>query len=334
MTGQVPGYLVRNLIDVALSRTETKPRIKPTKRTPSSKTCLAISAIHFEEQDDKLREVKALLKLHKRFENNAERILFNGVAKTTEKNNGRIHSSKLGSLHQSTEDSYLNEIFSKLSLPPSPELPALPSNESDSRHWAVKRLNVLKQRDDMTENIVLPALTDKPFSCGQDLLCNKVERNSKVKDSGLNNTENPCLQENLIIIPLKKENFALFDSLALHYGARSKYSSQSSIESPRNTKTHLRTVVPGSKSEDRVFIDFDKYLLAMSDTGSETSLRDNEERQFGGSEMENEHIERSMAVVEYKKNVQFSEDLHEVHLYSPVQNHWPRKRRKKRLKDR
>ena len=339
MTGQVPAYLVRNLVQVALSRTDSKP----TKKTRSTKTlCLAIPTKSSKRQDRSLNEVKELLKLHKRFEIEAERALYNGVAKTDEESlNLRPAAVRSAPCEGKTKDLYLREIHEKLSLPPSPELPALSGRKNTPKqleYCVKKRLNSSRNIHQMGENFSLPALTDTPFNSGESSHSNELylRDDSKIKD--LERFENfDLLQESLTVVPLSKENFASYDSLLSGVRRRRKASPGNEIENAQHTETPFRVVIPVSetRSEDGLFVNFDEYLRELSDRESEASF---DQGESGNRLLDNENkdSEPSLALVEYKpmyrRNVHFSKDLHEVHLYSPVQNH-RRRRRKRRDED-
>ena len=347
MTGQVPSYLVRNLVEAALGRTDTKPTRKARR---SNKTlCLAIPTKSFRKHDESLGEVKALFKLYERYENEAERTLYNGVAKTNEKDGGNLNSDKLTAVGTAVQakpkNRYLKEIHSKLSLPPSPELPALSSGEQATKeltYYPEKRSNSTNSRQNRANGLILPALTDKPF-CSGDNSSNEdtLKRNSKVKELEnfeRNSFENLNLEESLTVVPLNRTNFAHYDSLATFYGVGPNSSPRSPVESSRNSESPVGILVsvPESRSEDGCYVNFEDYLREISDGESEASLEE------GGCELNQpkgtgEFTEPSLALVEYKakyrNNVHFSENLHEVHLYSPVQNHWRRRRRRRRHTD-
>ena len=351
MTGKVPSYLVRNLVEVALSRTDPKP----TRKTRTNNTlCLAIPTKGSQNQDNDLREIKALLKLHKRFENQAERVLYNGVAKSYVKDGKRLNSSKIRdsavvlAVEAEPKNLYLKEIQSKWSLPP-PSLPALPTAEESSKQlncYSEKRLGSSKSCHEVANGLVLPALTDKPFCSSENSARNcgdVLQNNSKLNifeefERDLN------LEENLTIVPLNKKNFASYDSLSKLYGDCSNSSPRDTVGNEKNRGQPvgmLRFSVPDSRSEDGLFLDFDEYMRDMGDVVSQVSSGESEselDEVEGGSEIgkndgENGSNEQSLALVEYqplyRKNVHFSEALHEVHLYSPVQNHRRRRRRRR-----
>ena len=344
MTGQVPSYLVRNLVEVALSRTDPKP----AKKTRSNKTlCLAIPSKSFKKQGNSLEDVKALLKLHRRFENDAERTIYNGMTKTERERIEDFNSgaSNCGVLPKKGEakQSYLEEIHSKLSLPSSPELPALPGTENSPKqlkYYPKKQLNFSEETRKKDKG-VLPALADKPFHSGQNLPSNEQLLQENLKPKDFENLDeksfgNFNLHEDLTIIPLNKKNFASYDSLTTLFGVRPKRSSRSDVGKSRNTKPPLGIFIPISetRSEDGLFVDFDEYLKDIADERSQASLREDGGNEHCELEGGGELTEQSLALVEYRpmyrRNVHFGEVLHEVHLYSPVQNHWRRRRRRSR----
>ena len=323
MTGHVPSYLVRNLVELTLSKTDPKR----TRKTRSTKTlCLAIPTKRFGNQDDSLEEVKALLKLHKRYEVEAERTLYNGVAKTEEKDGKNLDLHNLSAvgtaIKTKPKNNYLKEIHSKLSLPPSPELSG------------TERTSNFRQK--ISNTLMLPALTDKPFfTSGESLSSNGDMLQKNCRRNELENCKNLNLQDNLTVVPLDKKNFAYYDSLAKFYGVGPNLDSRSAVETLRDSKPSVGILVsvPDCTSEDGLYVNFEDYLREVSDVESVASLKE------GGSEHyqpegASEFIEPSLALVEYKplyrKNVHFCEDLHEVHLYSPVQNHRRRRRRTRR----
>lgn len=349
MTGKVPSYLVRNLVEVALSRTDPKP----TRKTRTNNTlCLAIPTKCLKNQDNDLREIKALLKLHKQFENQAERILYNGVAKSDVESGKRLNSSKTGdsatvlAVEAQPKNLYLKEIQSKWSLPPSPLLPALPSVEETSKQltcYSEKRLDSGKSCHKVANGLVLPALTNKPFCSAE----NSPRTSSDVlrKNSIVEVERNLNLEGNLTVVPLNKKNFASYDSLSKLYGDCSNSSPRGAVGNAKNRRPPVRMLqvsVPDSRSEDGLFVDFDEYMRDMRDVMSEVSSEEsgseldeiNGESEIGKPGRGNGSNEQSLALAEYRplyrKNVHFSEALHEVHLYSPVQDHRRRRRRRRR----
>ena len=339
MTGQVPSYLVRNLVEVTLGKTDPKR----TRKTRSNKTlCLAIPTKSFRNQDDGLEEIKALLKLHKRYDIEAERTLYNGVAKTEEKDSKNFDSHNLSAvgtaIKTKPKNNYLKEIYSKLSLPPSPELPALSGAEQTSKElncFSEKRLSSTKSRQKIASSLMLPALTDKPFISRESLTNNEDRLQKNFKRNESENCENLNLQDNLTVVPLDRKNFAYYDSLAKFYGIGPNSDSRSAVGTLRDSKPSVGILVsvPDCTSEDGLYVNFEDYLREVSDVESIASQKEggSEHNQLEGA---SEFIEPSLALVEYKplyrKNVHFCEDLHEVHLYSPVQNHWRRRRRSRR----
>ena len=339
MTGQVPSYLVRNLVEVTLKKTNPKQ----TRKTRSNKTlCLAIPTKSFRNQDDSLEEVKTLLKLHRRYEIEAERTLYNGVTKTEEKFGENLDSHNLSAvgtaMKTKPKNNYLKEIHSKLSLLPSPELPVLSGTEKTSKGlkcFSEKRLSSTKSRQKVANSLMLPALTDKPFTSGKNLSSNEdmLQKNSKRHE--LENCKNLNLRDNLTVVPLDRKNFTYYDSLATFYGIVPDSNCRSAVETLRDSKPSVRILVsvPDCISEDGLYVNFEDYLREASDVESIAS------RKEGGSEHyqpegASEFVEPTLALVEckplYRKNVHFCEDLHEVHLYSPVQNHRRRRRRTRR----
>ena len=337
MTGQVPSYLVRNLVEVTLSKSDRRRTRKPRS---NETLCLAIPSESFGNKDNSLGEVKALLKLHRRYEIEAERTLYNGVAKTDEKDEKKPHNlSAVGTAVQAKpKDGYLKEIHSKFSLPPSPELPALRGAEQtlkELKYYSEKRSNSARNPQKVARSLMLPALTDKPFNSGEnsprnDDVFHKNPKRNELENSERSALENLNLEDNLRVVPLDRRNFTYYDSVGRNSSTRSV------VEPSRNPKPSVGMLisVPGCLSENGMYVNFEDYLREVSDVESMAESLGQGGNEHNQEEGAGELREPSLALVEYKplyrKNVRFCEDLHEVHLYSPVQNHRRRRRRTKR----
>ena len=351
MTGKVPSYLVRNLVEVTLSRTGPKPS---RKASSNNTLCLAIPTDGLKKQVDNLQEIKALLKLHKRYETEAERVLYNGVAKTDVESGKRLNPGKLGDnavvlkVEAEPKNLYLREIQSKWSLPPSPLLPTLPSPVETSKQLVCssdKRLSSGKTVRKLCSGVVLPALTDKPFYSAENRPTGVVLQKNSRPTSFENFEKDLNLEGNLTIVPLSKKNFASYDSLPTLCGGCANSNPAHAVGMTKNRQPPvrmLRVSVSDSRSEDGLFVDFDEYMKDIGYVASETSSVGSEselDEIDGGCEIGqpgdvgNGPNEQSLALVEYRpsyrKNVHFSEALHEVHLYSPVQNHRRRRRHRR-----
>ena len=319
MAGQIPSYLVRNLVEVSLKRTECKT----PKKTRTKTLCVAIptETKNFTKEGSRLQEIKDVLRLHKHFEKQAELFLRNHVV-TTEQEYAKheINSHFVGNRKTNGQDSYLNEMLFKLTQPSSPELPALTSCGNTSKHLHSSLKNQISfPQIYVKENtkFALPSLAETPSYLGEkspsreDFLQGNLKFN--VEKDAKNSREFFALEENLTVVPLTRENFASYDSLSTLYGVRSNSSPRSTIERSRKSESPLRILVsiPDSRSEDGMFVDYEEYVKDKRDEVGENAVP-------------------TLALVEfkpkYKRNVHFSEHLHEVHLYSPVQNHSRRKR--------
>lgn len=289
MTGHVPSYLVRNLVEVALSRT----RQKPSRKSCRSKTlCRAMPAKSFKTQEQHSDEAKALLNLHKRFEKEAKRTLCYGRKR---------HNFFPGkSNFNDSKRNYLDRILSRVSLPASPELHAL----QDSQQFDTTRLNFRKSIEKITDSCSLPALNDRALPSGKNASVDrgKNSRMKKVEQFESKFIEPSDLQENLTIIPLTKKNFVYYDSLATARGVLLNSNTRSAVGSSRNSNTLMRFLVnvPDCGSEDGMFVDYEEYLKGMPDEESEASFEAEGSRIDQKSSAEVDLNEPTLTVAGYK----------------------------------
>ena len=346
MARDLPSYIVRNLVEAALKRNEPKAKKKRDRKS----LCAAIPA----EEDDVQREtfedeeVQSLLKLHKRFEDDALRRLRKRTVqnksstKPTHKQNGFNGLPK----HETVgNEDYFHEISSKLHqmqfLDSPTKFPALANTVNETRRlpWSAGRRppslryaqkgNIAKVFTGATQSI-------RPQTCPgswhftrddlgrQELISNYQKNWFPPVEKYSQNVQ--TLQQLLTIVPLTSETFAVYDSMSRFDEA--DRSSDSMVEHEiLNSRNSRSCVVPvgDRRSEDAISVNYEKY--ANDDVDIDIDMRD----------VDSEFTESSRALVEYKpiykKNVHFSEDLCEIHLYSPVQAHKSRRRRRRRAEE-
>ena len=350
MSGELPSYVVRNLVEVALKRSERKTRKKPIK----SSLCVALPTerVQNKAEEDQVEEIKSLLKLHRQFEEQALRKFRKGIVekKCLGKPSAFLKASNDLSAGRTEEnEDYFNEISSKLAQVPSPDLttklPALPYYCSDTRELQYSHEKRLQSLTFHAKGAKSPPNSNPRicYSNKDDLKINSLSRYGKLQFSpGVSSPhEAQTLPQLLTIVPLSSETFAAYDSLPtfveddLRSGALIRYN----VGSPRNAQSPVLWLVPVDElmSEDAISVDYEKYLdgdvsVRDGDVNGDVSIRDGDVNGDVNGDV-SDIRESSRALVEYKpvyrKSVHFSETLHEVHLYSPVQNHRTRRRRRR-----
>lgn len=341
MTRELPSYVVRNLVEVALKRSDRRKTKKPDG---NSTLCVAVPIVKdtLDAEQSRLEDAKSLLKLHKRFEDEALRTLRKGIVEkrpsTKLSNNSTVRSQRT----DKNED-YLNDISLKLAQVPSPDLPtkfpALGSTTRQLQWSASRRLEPLTFPQKGAICKVYPerarGIHIRPYSCPSSLFLTEngilpreegINKRKKLRSASIGESSHNFqdLQKHLTVFPLTSGTFAAYDSLP-RFNEADPFSGtmvRDDIGSSRNSDSPVLWLVPRDdpRSEDALSVNYEKYLTddadrrdVVSDFADESSCR---------------------ALVEYKpiyrKNVRFSEDLHEIHLYSPVQNHRTRRRRGRR----
>ena len=218
MAREMPSYVVRNLVDVALERTGSEGNLK--KETKRDQRLVPVP--HDISKTTTSEDVKALLKLHKRFEEEAWRKCHKGITKTMKQNNQSCsQNNPTIAQHQKTTNNelYFKDIFSKLDQPPSPDFPALPSNGCHPRqlvwpHGNSSDVLALAYENNSTKDCPETNVTAHPSMCAKG--CHENEtfpRNSSPSCDNRRSQNHLDLGQHLTIIPLTLANFGAYDSL-------------------------------------------------------------------------------------------------------------------------
>ena len=327
MANALPAYVVRNLVDSALGRSDNCR--KPLKTQTGREMCVvSVPSEGRSRKTTTSKDIKALLKLHKRFEIEALRNLNKGVVvnvKDISPQVKQVHSQGFVENRQKTNknDEYFKDISSKLEQLSSPPLTTntvseLLGNECQLKQPGLSQGSTPKALTfpcgctlDSNMNIISPYTCPNGYH-GNDTSSSTVA-SCQDQHLAIGNAQTSNLQQGLTIIPLTSETFAAYDALPTFVEDDPRYE----IGNARQRSDLIP--VFDAKSEDALSVHLEKYLDDITSCFDDVG------------EPANDVGDDALALVEYKpryqKSVHFSEDLHEVHLYSPVQDHRGRRKR-------